>query len=156
VVSFDRSLFEADGLRLKADFNHPLSHERPFNFLLNLGGPLGIDNITAMSAMNIHSTIKLKQTRKWMETKTDMETETETYNIWTWTRTRTWHGIRELLLSITYGAIVPIGPYGSLHNFQCRYILVAPLHYGNNDNSYCCWNSSPNDVLAKVEISVWG
>ncbi len=55
-----------------------------------------------------------------METETDMETdmETETENdkTWTWTWPRTWtrhgQGISELLLSISYGAIVPIAPYG--------------------------------------------
>jgi hypothetical protein len=47
---------------LSADFNHPLSYERPFKFQRHLVGPLGIDNIIAMSAVNIHSAIfKLKQ-----------------------------------------------------------------------------------------------
>jgi hypothetical protein len=48
--------------RLSADFNHPLSYERPFKFPRHLVGPLAIDNILAMSAINIHSAIfKLKQ-----------------------------------------------------------------------------------------------
>jgi hypothetical protein len=50
--------------RLSADFNQALSYERPFNFLRHLVGPLGINNIIAMSAINIHSAIcifKLKQ-----------------------------------------------------------------------------------------------
>jgi hypothetical protein len=45
------------------------------------------------------------------------------------------------------------------HNFQWRYILVAPLHNETNDmkiykNPYRFWNSFPNDVLAELEISV--
>jgi hypothetical protein len=43
----------------------------------------------------------------------------------------------------------------SRRNFQWRYRLVVPLHYENDDmqiekNSYRCWNSSPNDVLAEL------
>jgi hypothetical protein len=45
-----------------------------------------------------------------MEMETDMETETEW--AWTWTYTRHGHGIWELLLSISYGANVPIALYG--------------------------------------------
>jgi hypothetical protein len=49
-------------LRLSADFNHPLSYEMPFKFLRHLVGPLEIDNIYAISAINIHSAIfKFKQ-----------------------------------------------------------------------------------------------
>jgi hypothetical protein len=48
--------------RLSADFNHPLSYERPFRFSRHLVGPLGISNIIATSAVNIQSAIfKLKQ-----------------------------------------------------------------------------------------------
>jgi hypothetical protein len=73
----------------------------------------------------------------------DMETETDRKR--KWTLKRKWkltihghgHGIGELLLSISYGAIVPIARYGmplkSRRNFQWRYILVAPLHNENND-----------------------
>jgi hypothetical protein len=64
VVSFDRSLLKGEALRLSADFNHPLSYERPFKFLRYLVGPLGFDNILAMSTINIHSALfKLKQHR---------------------------------------------------------------------------------------------
>jgi hypothetical protein len=47
----------------------------------------------------------------------------------------------------------------SRRNFQWRYILLAPLHNGNNDmkvlqNSYRFWKSFPNDVLTELEISV--
>ncbi len=49
---------------MSADFNHPLLYERSFKFPRHLVGPLGIDNIIAMSAINIHSAIfKLKQRR---------------------------------------------------------------------------------------------
>ena len=41
---------------MSADFNHPLSYERPFKFPRHLVGPLEINNIIAMSAINIHST----------------------------------------------------------------------------------------------------
>jgi hypothetical protein len=62
VVSFDRSLFKGEAPRLSADLNHPLSYERAFKVPCHLVGPLGIDNIIAMSAINIHSPIfKLKQ-----------------------------------------------------------------------------------------------
>jgi hypothetical protein len=39
---------------LSADFNHPLSYERPFKFLRHLVGPLEIDDLIAISAINIH------------------------------------------------------------------------------------------------------
>jgi hypothetical protein len=62
VVSFESSLLKGEAPRLSADFNHPLSYERPFNFPCHLVGPLEIDNIIAMPAINIHSAIfKLKQ-----------------------------------------------------------------------------------------------
>jgi hypothetical protein len=62
VVSFDRSLLKGEAPRLSADFKHPLSYERPFKFPRHLVGPLEINNIISMSAINIHSTIfKLKQ-----------------------------------------------------------------------------------------------
>jgi hypothetical protein len=62
VVSFDIYLLKGEATRLSADFNHPLSYERPFKFPRHLVGPLGIDNIIAVSAINIHSAIfKLKQ-----------------------------------------------------------------------------------------------
>jgi hypothetical protein len=64
VVSIDRYLLKGEPPRLSADFNHPLSYERPFKFPRHLVGLLAIDNILAMSAINIHSTIfKLKQHR---------------------------------------------------------------------------------------------
>jgi hypothetical protein len=60
--SFDRSLLKGEALRLSDDFNHPLSYERPFKFPCHLVGPLRINNILAMLAINIHSAIfKLKQ-----------------------------------------------------------------------------------------------
>jgi hypothetical protein len=110
VVSFDISL------RLLADFNHPLSYERPFKFLRHLVGPLGIDNIIAMSAINIHSAIiKLIQHGNRHKKETDMEKEMETDNIHEHGHGHGnghGHGISELLLSMSYGAIVPIAPYG--------------------------------------------
>jgi hypothetical protein len=57
VVSFDISLLKGEVPRLSADFNHPLSYERPFKFPRHLVGPLGIDDIIAMSVINIHSAI---------------------------------------------------------------------------------------------------
>jgi hypothetical protein len=57
VVSFDRSLLKGKAPRLSADFNHPLSYERPFKFLRHLVGSLEINNKIAMSAINIHSAI---------------------------------------------------------------------------------------------------
>jgi hypothetical protein len=64
-VSFDRYLLKGEALRLSADFKHSLSYESPFKSLRHLVGPLGIDNIIAVSAINIHSAIfKLKQPGK--------------------------------------------------------------------------------------------
>ncbi len=61
-VLFDRSLLKGEEPRLSADYNHPLSYESPFKFPRHLVGPLVIDNIIAMSAINIHSAIfRLKQ-----------------------------------------------------------------------------------------------
>jgi hypothetical protein len=57
VVSFDGSLLKGEAPRLSADFTHPLSYERPFKFPRHLVGPLEIDNIIAISAVNIHSAI---------------------------------------------------------------------------------------------------
>jgi hypothetical protein len=57
VVSLDRSLLKGEAPRLSADFNFPLSYERPFKSPHHLLGPLEIDNIIAMSAINIHSAI---------------------------------------------------------------------------------------------------
>jgi hypothetical protein len=94
-----------------------------------------------------------------------METDIKQKRTWkrkrTWKQKRTWkrkrklpihehghghgnghgHGISELLLSISYSAIVPIAPYG------------IPLKY-HGAISYRCWNNFPNDVLAELEISV--
>jgi hypothetical protein len=62
VVLFDRSLLKGEAPRLVADFNHPLSYERPFKFPRYLVEPLEIKNIIATLAINIHSAIfKLKQ-----------------------------------------------------------------------------------------------
>jgi hypothetical protein len=62
VVSFDKSLLKEEVPRFSADFNHPLLYEWPLKFPRHLVGPLGIDNIIALSAVNIHCAIfKLKQ-----------------------------------------------------------------------------------------------
>jgi hypothetical protein len=57
VVSFDRFLLKGEAPKFSADFNHPLLYERPFKFPCHLAGPLGIDNIIAVLAINIHSAI---------------------------------------------------------------------------------------------------
>jgi hypothetical protein len=57
VVSFDRSLLKGEAPRLSAEFNHLLSYERSFKLQHHLVGPLEIDNIFAMSDINIHSAI---------------------------------------------------------------------------------------------------
>jgi hypothetical protein len=49
----------------------------------------------------------------------------------------------------------------SRRKFQQRYKLVVPLPNKNYDmlifkKSYRHWDFSPNDVLAELEISVWG
>jgi hypothetical protein len=103
-----------------------------------------------------------------METETEIETGTETENTrtWTWPRTRTWtwnwHTFAKCFIwrNCPYSAIWNVFEI-SRHNFQWRYIFIAPLHNENNDmkifkNSYRCWNIFPNDVFAELEISVWG
>ncbi len=78
MVSFDKSLLQGEALRFSADFNHSLLYERPFKFPRHLVGPLGINNIIAVSAINIHSAIfKLISMEMDMETETKMETETD-------------------------------------------------------------------------------
>jgi hypothetical protein len=57
VVSIDRQLI-GSGAIFSADFTHPLSCERPFNFPRHhLLQPLGIDNKVTISDVNIHSAI---------------------------------------------------------------------------------------------------
>jgi hypothetical protein len=58
---------KVEAQRFFADFTHPLFCGRPFNFQLHLVGPLGIDNIIAMSDINIHSAI--------FNTDTDTDTD---------------------------------------------------------------------------------
>jgi hypothetical protein len=97
-----------------------------------------------------------------MEMETDMETEMETHSTRKWTWTWNWRTFAKYFIwrncpSIAIWNVSEI----SRRNFKWRYILVAPLHNGNNDmkilkNSYRFWNSFPNDVSAELEISVKG
>jgi hypothetical protein len=132
-----------------------------------------------MLAIIIHSGIfQLKtDTEMDMETETDMERKRKR----TWKRKRKLtihrhgnghghghehrHGTEELSLCSSYGTIVPVAPYGLPLKYHgtifngAIYVLVVPLHYENSDmrtlkNLYCCWNSSPNGVLAELAISV--
>jgi hypothetical protein len=75
VVSIDRSLLKEEAPRFSADFNNPLSYERPFKFLHHLVEPLGIDNIIAMSDLNINVD---SDTDKNMDTDTDRDTDKDT------------------------------------------------------------------------------
>jgi hypothetical protein len=78
VVLVDRSLLKGEAPRLSADFNHPLSYESPFKFPRHLIRSLEIDNIIAMSAINIHSAIfKLKQHGNGHGNRNGHETETD-------------------------------------------------------------------------------
>jgi hypothetical protein len=119
VVSFDRYLLKGEAPRFSADFNHPLLYERPFKFPRHLVGPLGIDNIIALSAINIHSAIfKLKQHGNGHGKRKEHGNGNGDGH-----GNGHGHGISELLLSISYGAIVPIAPNGnaseiSRRNFQ--------------------------------------
>jgi hypothetical protein len=101
-----------------------------------------------------------------IETETDMETEKETDNTrkwtWPWKRTWTWHWrtfAKYFILRNCPNSAIWNATEISWRNFQWRYILVAPLHNGNNDmkifkNLYRFWNSFPNYVLAELKISV--
>jgi hypothetical protein len=91
---------------LSAEFNHPLSYERPFKFPRHLIGPLEIDNIIAISAINIHSAIFKIETARKRKRKLTIHGHGHGHGH------RHGHGIGEHLLSISYGAIVPIAPYG--------------------------------------------
>jgi hypothetical protein len=121
VVSFDRSLLKGEAPRFSADFNHPLLYERPFKFPRR---PLGIDNIIAVSAINIHSAIfKLRKHGNGHGNRNGHGNKKRT---WKLKRKLTIHrnghghgnghgqGIGELLLSFSYGAIVLIAPYECL------------------------------------------
>jgi hypothetical protein len=55
VVSLEISLLKGEAPRFSADFTHPLSCRRPFNFPCHLVQSLGIDNIIAMQDININS-----------------------------------------------------------------------------------------------------
>ncbi len=101
-----------------------------------------------------------------METETDMEMETETDNTqkWTWPQKRTWTWnwwtfAKYFIWRNCPNSAIWNASEISRRNFQWHYILVAPLHNGNNDmkilkNSHRFWNSFPNDVFAELEISV--
>jgi hypothetical protein len=52
VVTFDKSLLKGEAQRFSADFSHPLSCQRPFNFPRQLSWVLRIDSIIAMSDIN--------------------------------------------------------------------------------------------------------
>ncbi len=87
-----------------------------------------------------------------MEMETDMETEMETDNTWKWTwpRKRMWTWNRRTFAKYFIRRNCPNSTIWS---------ASEPLHNGNNNmkifkNSYCFWNSFPNDILAELEISV--
>jgi hypothetical protein len=96
VVSIDTSLLKGEAPRFSVEFNHPLLFERPFKFPRHLIGPLGIDNIIAVSAKNIHSAMQ----RKHMETKWKLTIHGNGHGH----GNRHGHGIGDFF--------VPIAPYG--------------------------------------------
>ncbi len=67
MVSIVRSLLKGEAPGVSADWTHPLSRGRPFKFSCHLVGSLEINNIIAMSDINIHSNIF----------NTDMDTDTD-------------------------------------------------------------------------------
>jgi hypothetical protein len=127
VVSFQSSLIKGEVPRLSADFNHPLSYERPLKFPRHLVGPLGINSIIDMLALNIHSAIfKLKQTRKgtWKQKLT-----LHGHGHWHGHGHGHGHGIGELLLSILAGALPIIFPlcYPQCDNFSALWTMVRKI-----------------------------
>jgi hypothetical protein len=70
-VSIDRSFLKGEAPRFSTDFTHPLSCGRPFKFPHHLIGSLRINNIIAMSYINIRSAI--------FNTNTDRDMEKNTY-----------------------------------------------------------------------------
>jgi hypothetical protein len=104
VLSINRSLLKGEAPGFSADFTHPLSCVRPFKFSRQLV-PLGIDNIIAISDINIHSAIFNIDTDKDMDLDTDKDKDKDTDTD------------MDLELELEffckpYGFIVPIAPYG--------------------------------------------
>jgi hypothetical protein len=162
MVSIDRS---REAPRFSAEFVHPLSCERPFKFPRHLVRPLGIDNIIAISDINIHSArFKLTRTRTRPRTRTSTRIRTETRTrtrtrtrTWTRTWTWTWKWNWNTFVRYPYSAIVPTALYGlseTHHGASSSDTMFKIENDGNN--SYRRWNCSPNDVLAELETLVWG
>jgi hypothetical protein len=105
--SVDRSLLKGEVLRFSTDFTHTLSSGR-LKFLRHLVGPVGIDNLIAISGRNIHSSI-------FNFTSTRTPTRTQTWN-WNWN----WN----TFVRYMYIAVVPIAPYG-----------LPVIHHGASSNS---------------------
>jgi hypothetical protein len=101
-----------------------------------------------------------------MDTETDMETDIET------DMETNMDMDKDTDMELEYFCWISIRRYSrycgvwitcdtSRCKFQQRYKLVAPLLNDYYDmlilrNSYCHWDFSPNEVLAKLEVSVWG
>ncbi len=77
-----------------------------------------------------------------MDTETDMETETdterETYNTrtWKWPRTWTWTWNWQTCAKYFIRRNCPHSAIWNASEISQRYILVAPLHYEENDEDF--------------------
>jgi hypothetical protein len=97
-----------------------------------------------------------------MELETGIETETEDDNMqtWTWTRTRSWNWgtfAKYLIRRNSPYSAIRIAANMSQRNFPRHFLLVEPLRDERmTQKLYRNWNCSSNDVLAKLERSVWG
>jgi hypothetical protein len=95
VISADRSLLKEEAPGFSADFNHPLSCERPFEFPRHLVQALGIDGIIChvRHTVTVHSTVikfntdTEKNTEK--NTEPNMDTDKDKTRTRTQARTRT-------------------------------------------------------------------
>ncbi len=98
-----------------------------------------------------------------MESDTETDTETNVEIDTTWTRTWTWgaiHRHEDIGRYSRYSAGWITGDT-SQRKFQQRYEFVAPFPNENYDmliekKSYRHQDISPNNMLAELEISVWG
>ncbi len=127
MVLIDRSHLKGKAPRFSAEFKYPLSYEKPFKFPCHLVGPLAVDNIIAMSDLNIHSTIfKLTRTRtQTSRTRTGTQTGTQTA---TRTRTRTRHRHARTPIQTLNFHTFPRYPYGAIVAIASFGLLVT--HHG--------------------------
>jgi hypothetical protein len=126
VVSSNRSLLKREAPRFSAYCTHPFSYGRAFNFPHHPVGPLGINNLIAMSDINIHSAICNTDTDKDTDKDTDTEKDKDRDKVKDAdTEMDTDLKVEsEVEIFCKYSAIVPIAPNG-----------LPETHHGTSSNS---------------------